>query len=84
MKLKEILEGVKTILKDKALTTKYIILIFAVINSVLNLFGLQTIGDEQINDIATAITTLASAYLLLNVRSHEIKKLARKDIKEEK
>lgn len=65
--------NIKGILSDKALLTKYVVLLFAVLNSVLNLFGVQTIGDDQINDIATAISTLASAYLLLNVRAHELK-----------
>ncbi|WKV24082.1 holin [Bacillus phage PSYJ-YH] len=72
MKLKEIL-------KDKALTSKYVVLIFAVINSVLNLMGVQTIGDEQINDFATAVTSLVSMVLVLNVRAHEIKSLKVKD-----
>lgn len=68
MKLKEILQ-------DKALTTKYVVLIFAVVNSLLNLFGIQTIGDEQINEIASAITTLASLVLAVNVRSHELRNI---------
>ncbi|WDS60558.1 holin [Bacillus phage BC-6] len=72
MKLREILQ-------DKALTTKYVVLIFAVVNSLLNLFGIQTIGDEQINEIASAITTLASLVLAVNVRSHELRNLNRKD-----
>lgn len=66
------------ILSDKALLTKYVVLIFAVVNSLLNLFGVQTIGDEQINDIATSVSTLASAYLLLNVRAHEVRNLKNK------
>lgn len=68
MKLREILQ-------DKALTTKYVVLIFAVVNSLLNLFGIQTIGDEQINEIASAITTLASLVLAVNVRSHELRNI---------
>lgn len=84
MNIKTLLARGKEILQDKALTTKYIVLIFAVINSVLNLCGLQTIGDEQVNDVATAITTIASACLLLNVRAHEIRNLTSKDAKEEK
>lgn len=66
---------IKEIIQDKTLTTKYVILIFAVVNSVLNLCGVQTIGDEQINDIASAVTTLASLYLAVNVRAHEIKSI---------
>ncbi|AXF39890.1 holin [Bacillus phage vB_BthS_BMBphi] len=68
MKLREILQ-------DKALTTKYVVLIFAVVNSLLNLLGIQTIGDEQINEIASAITTLASLVLAVNVRSHELRNI---------
>jgi len=67
--------NIKDILKDKTLTSKYVVLIFAVINSLLNLFGVQTISDTQVNDIATAITTLTSALMLLNVRAHELRKI---------
>lgn len=72
----------KEILQDKVLLTKYVVLIFAVVNSVLNLVGIQTIGDEQINDIASAVTTLASLYLAVNVRAHEIKNLKGNSLKE--
>lgn len=72
----------KEILQDKVLLTKYVVLIFAVVNSVLNLVGIQTIGDEQINDIASAVTTLASLYLAVNVRAHEIKNLRGNSLKE--
>ncbi|AMR85243.1 phage holin [Bacillus cereus] len=72
----------KEILQDKALLTKYVVLIFAVVNSVLNLVGIQTIGDEQINDIASAVTTLASLYLAVNVRAHEIKNIKENNLKE--
>ncbi|MCU5024488.1 hypothetical protein OB988_18645 [Bacillus cereus] len=72
----------KEILQDKALLAKYVVLIFAVVNSVLNLVGIQTIGDEQINDIASAVTTLASLYLAVNVRAHEIKNLRGSNLKD--
>ncbi|WP_144575405.1 phage holin [Bacillus cereus] len=72
----------KEILQDKALLTKYVVLIFAVVNSVLNLVGIQTIGDEQINDIASSVTTLASLYLAINVRAHEIKNIKENNLKE--
>lgn len=72
----------KEILQDKALLTKYVVLIFAVVNSVLNLVGIQTIGDEQINDITSAVTTLASLYLAVNVRAHEIKNIKENNLKE--
>lgn len=72
----------KEILQDKVLLTKYVVLIFAVVNSVLNLVGIQTIGDEQINDIASAVTTLASLYLAVNVRAHEIKNIKENNLKE--
>ncbi|PFA41994.1 hypothetical protein [Bacillus thuringiensis] len=72
----------KEILQDKVLLTKYVVLIFAVVNSVLNLVGIQTIGDEQINDIASAVTTLASLYLAVNVRAHEIKNLRGSNLKD--
>ncbi len=72
--------NLKEILQDKALLTKYVVLIFAVLNSVLNLFGVQTIGDSEVNDIASAVSTLASGYLLLSVRAHELKNLKSSDI----
>ncbi|WDS60610.1 holin [Bacillus phage BC-7] len=72
----------KEILKDKALLTKYVVLIFAVINSMLNLFGIQTIGDEQVNDVASAVTTFAGLYLAVNVRAHELKHVNAKNVKE--
>lgn len=72
---------IKEILGDKALLTKYVVLVFAVLNSVLNLFGVQTIGDDQVNEIATAVSTLASAYLLLNVRAHELKNVHSRNLK---
>lgn len=71
----------KEILQDKALLTKYVVLIFAVVNSVLNLCGVQTIGDEDINGIASAVSTLASGYLLLSVRAHELKNLKDSNLK---
>ncbi|MEC0014874.1 hypothetical protein P4K74_31265, partial [Bacillus cereus] len=58
------------------------VLIFAVVYSVLNLVGIQTIGDEQINDIASSVTTLASLYLAVNVRAHEIKNIKENNLKE--
>lgn len=67
--------NLKEILKDKALTTKYVVLIFAVVNSLLNLFGIQTIGDDQVNEIASAVTTLTSLVLAVNVRSHELRNI---------
>ncbi|MCU5455279.1 hypothetical protein OCA97_14875 [Bacillus cereus] len=72
----------KEILQDKVLLTKYVVLIFAVVNSVLNLVGIRTVGDEQINDIASAVTTLASLYLAVNVRAHEIKNIKENNLKE--
>lgn len=69
---------IKEILRDKALTTKYVVLIFAVINSLLNLFGIQTIGDEEINNVASAVSTLSALFLAVNVRAHEIRNLKEK------
>lgn len=66
---------IKEILQDKSLTTKYVVLIFAVINSLLNLFGIQTIGDEEINNVASAVSTFSALFLAVNVRAHEIRNL---------
>ncbi|ARO62418.1 Uncharacterized protein B5E38_4998 [Bacillus cereus] len=73
---------IKTILQDKALTAKYVVLGFAVVNSVLNLAGVSTIPDEQVNDFAAAISSLGSMFLALNVRAHEIKNLKEKHTQE--
>lgn len=48
---------------DKASITRYILLIVAVINAVLNLLGYQTISNELANDLA-AVT---SGFIMLYV-----------------
>ncbi|WP_332633700.1 phage holin [Halalkalibacter flavus] len=41
---------------DKASISRFTILIFAVINTVLNLLGYQTISEEFINDVVAVIS----------------------------
>ncbi len=41
---------------DKASITRFIVLLAAVINAVLNLLGYQTISDELINDIIAVVS----------------------------
>lgn len=46
---------------DKASVTRYVVLVVAVVNSVLNIFGYQTISDELTNDL---VSVLSAAYFL--------------------
>lgn len=46
---------------DKASITRYIVLVVAVVNSVLNLMGYQTISDETTNDL---VSVLSAGYFL--------------------
>ncbi|WP_052144643.1 phage holin [Halalkalibacter okhensis] len=41
---------------DKASIRRFTILIFAVVNAVLNLLGYQTISEEFINDVVAVIS----------------------------
>lgn len=41
---------------DKASITRFILLIAAVVNAVLNLMGYQTISDELINDVIAVVS----------------------------
>lgn len=43
---------------DKASVSRFVLLIIAVINAVLNLVGYQTISDEMANDIVAVISGL--------------------------
>lgn len=68
----------KEIISDKALTTKYVVLGFAVVNSVCNLLGYQTISEADINNVANGVSSIVSILMLLNIRSHEIKSIKAK------
>jgi SPP1 family holin len=46
---------------DKASLTRFILLIVAVVNAVLNLLGYQTISDELTNDL---IAFISGAYMI--------------------
>jgi len=41
---------------DKASVSRFVFLIVAVLNAVLNLLGYQTISDEFVNDLVAVIT----------------------------
>lgn len=43
---------------DKASISRFVILVVAVVNAVLNLLGYQTISDELINDIVAIVSGL--------------------------
>lgn len=41
---------------DKASISRFVVLIVAVVNAVLNLLGYQTISDQLVNDIVAVIS----------------------------
>lgn len=48
---------------DTASISRYVVLVIAVINSVLNLIGYQTISDELTNDIIAFLTGGYTLYM---------------------
>lgn len=48
---------------DKASLTRFILLIVAVLNAVLNLLGYQTISDELANDIVAVVSGIYFLYV---------------------
>jgi SPP1 family holin len=47
---------------DKQSVARYIVLVVAVLNAVLNLFGFQTISDELTNDIVAVVSGVIFLY----------------------
>ena len=48
---------------DTASISRYVVLVIAVINSVLNLVGYQTIDDKITNDLVAVITGAFTLYM---------------------
>ena len=48
---------------DTASISRYVVLVIAVINSVLNLVGYQTISNELANNIVAVITGVFTLYM---------------------
>jgi SPP1 family holin len=46
---------------DKASVARYLVLVVTVINTLLNLFGYQTISDDMTNDL---VAVISAAYFL--------------------
>lgn len=67
---------------DNASITRYIILVIAVINSVLNLVGYQTIDDKITNDIVAVITGAFTLYMAWKNNYLSNKGLQQKDVLE--
>ncbi|SFA56096.1 holin, SPP1 family [Parageobacillus thermantarcticus] len=48
---------------DKASVTRFIFLIVAVINAVLNMLGYQTIPDDLVNDVVAVVSGIYALYM---------------------
>lgn len=48
---------------DKASISRYLVLIVAVLNAVLNLVGFQTISDELTNDLVAVVSGAFMLYM---------------------
>jgi SPP1 family holin len=48
---------------DKASVARFVLLIIAVINTVLNMLGYQTISDDLANDIVAVVSGLYALYM---------------------
>ncbi len=67
---------------DNASITRFVILIIAVINSVLNLVGYQTISNELTNNIVAVITGGYTLYMAWKNNYLSNKGLQQKDVLE--
>lgn len=67
---------------DNASITRYIILVIAVINSVLNLVGYQTISNELASNIVAVITGGYALYMAWKNNYLSNKGLQQKDVLE--
>ncbi|MCC2538639.1 MULTISPECIES: phage holin [Bacillus cereus group] len=65
---------------DNASITRYIILVIAVINSVLNLVGYQTISNELASNIVAVITGGYALYMAWKNNYLSNKGLQQKDV----
>ncbi|MBA2874294.1 phage holin [Thermaerobacillus caldiproteolyticus] len=48
---------------DKASTIRFVFLIVAVINAVLNMLGYQTIPDDLVNDVVAVVSGIYALYM---------------------
>jgi SPP1 family holin len=48
---------------DKQSVARYIVLVVAVLNAVLNLFGYQTISDDLTNDLVAVVSGVIFLYV---------------------
>lgn len=67
---------------DTASIGRYVVLVIAVINSVLNLTGYQTISNELANDIVAVITGGYALYMAWKNNYLSSKGLQQKDVLE--
>lgn len=65
---------------DTASISRYVILVIAVINSVLNLVGYQTIDDKITNDLVAVITGAFTLYMAWKNNYLSTKGLQQKDV----
>lgn len=61
---------------DKASITRYVVLVVAVINAVLNIFGYQTISDEMTNDLVVVVS--GAFFLFMGWKNNYLSKKGRK------
>ncbi|MDZ5607914.1 phage holin [Bacillus pseudomycoides] len=67
---------------DTASISRYVVLVIAVINSVLNLIGYQTISNELANNIVAVITGVFTLYMAWKNNYLSSKGLQQKDVLE--
>ena len=65
---------------DAASISRYVVLVIAVINSVLNLIGYQTIDDKITNDLVAVITGAFTLYMAWKNNYLSNKGLQQKDV----
>ncbi|HEF5239109.1 TPA: phage holin [Bacillus cereus] len=67
---------------DAASISRYVVLVIAVINSVLNLVGYQTIDDKITNDLVAVITGAFALYMAWKNNYLSNKGIQQKDVLE--
>lgn len=67
---------------DTASISRYVVLVIAVINSVLNLVGYQTIDDKNTNNLVAVITGAFTLYMAWKNNYLSNKGLLQKDVLE--
>ncbi|MEH7457715.1 phage holin [Bacillus sp. JJ1127] len=67
---------------DTASIARYVVLVIAVLNSVLNLVGYQTISDELTNNIVAVVTGVFTLYMAWKNNYLSNKGMQQKDVLE--